>query len=218
MAKPRSAMPVAINDVHGDNRWFDMHEHQVELARTKPASVVLVGDSLVQRWADFPSWQQYFGDALNLGIGGDRTEHVLWRLQNGSLEPTQPKVVVIMAGTNNHGDSAEDVAAGISAIADYIRGEKPDAHVIIMALFPRGRKPNPLRGKRDTINALLKARYPPGPSVGDTKVHVLDIGAQYLLADGRISETVMPDYLHLNNEAYVAWAGHLRPLVDTLLQ
>ncbi|KNC81132.1 hypothetical protein SARC_06531 [Sphaeroforma arctica JP610] len=211
MSHSRSASGVPIADMHGDGRWDSMHAkltRDADAGNTKP--YVFAGDSLIQRWRDYASWDQSWdSQTVNLGIGGDRTEHILWRLQNGELTPTNPKVVVIMAGTNNHGVDAEDTIKGIKAIVNYIRTEKPSARIVVMALLPRGERPNRLRDKHQIINANLKDTYETDPTHA-AAVYVLDIGHEFLTPDGGVPYNLMPDYLHMNAKGYDIWTYHLQ--------
>lgn len=93
--------------------------------------------------------------SLNFGIAGNRTEHVLWRLQNGELEVLAPKVVVLQIGSHNHGDSPEDIAEGIKTICNLIRDKQPQAFLVVLTLLPRGQAPNPLRERHSAVNALV---------------------------------------------------------------
>ena len=120
------------------------HEAFVEIAKKGEAQVVFLGDSITAGWngqkALFDKeYAQY--KAANFGIGGDRTQHVLWRVENGEFEGLKPKVVVLMIGTNNSGvaaNSVEQIAAGIKNIIDAIHKRTPDTKVLLLAIFPRG--------------------------------------------------------------------------------
>eukprot|EP01134_Creolimax_fragrantissima_P008391 CFRG8391T1 len=217
MSTPRSANPVPIEDVQGDGRWDSMHAKLCSIAKEgKDKPYVFAGDSLIQRWKDYTSWNRIWDDlAINLGIGGDRTEHVLWRISNGELAPMNPKVVVIMAGTNNHGVDAEDTVKGILAIVEYLRASKPSAKVVVMALLPRGEKPNPLREKNAIVNKLLKDSFVSDPTV-PAPVYVLDIGHEYLTRDSVVPYNLMNDYLHMGEQGYEIWSAHLLKFIETI--
>ena len=114
---------------------------------------------------------------MNLGIGGDRTQHVLWRLDNGNIEGIKPKVAVLMIGTNNsngNDNTAEEIADGIKAIVEKLREELPETKVLLLAVFPRGEKPNPQREKN------AKASEMASKLADGKKVHYLDIGPKFL--------------------------------------
>lgn len=167
--------------------------------------LVFVGDSITDHWRGFGkvTWQKDFAPlkALNLGIGGDRTQHVLWRLQNGELEGYKAKAFVVMIGTNNGHDSAESVALGVQAILKEIQTRQPQAKILLLGIFPRGDKPNPARAKNDAANVLI-AKYADGKTV-----RYLDIGAKFLAPDKEIlPKDIMPDALHPNAKGYEIWA------------
>src|SRR5262245_40480610 len=130
--------------------WMKRHEGFVEEAKKGGIDVLFLGDSITDAWRNFNAqnmrggkrvWEKHFAPlkAANFGIGGDQTQHVLWRLQNGELEGIQPKVVVLMIGTNNVGrDSAEQIAEGITAIVREIHKRSPSTKVLLLGVFPRG--------------------------------------------------------------------------------
>ena len=122
-------------------------------------------------------WAKYYGkrNAVNLGIGGDRTQHVLWRLDHGNVDGISPKLAVLMIGTNNSNgtdNTAEEIAAGIKAIVKKLRTKLPQTKVLILAVFPRGEKPNPQREKN------AKASEIAAKLADDKMVFFLDIGAK----------------------------------------
>lgn len=166
--------------------------------------VALVGDSITARWRGSESWTKHWGSyrAVNMGIGGDRTQNVLWRLQNGELDGYKAKLFVVMIGTNNLFDKKTEpaeVAAGIKAIIDLIQAKQPQAKILLLGIFPRGEKPNPGREKIAATNELI-SKFQGGA------VHYMDFGAKFLEPDGTISKEVMKDYLHLAPKGYDIWA------------
>jgi lysophospholipase L1-like esterase len=182
------------------------------------AEVVFIGDSITQGWEGEGKeiWaRNYAGlNAVNLGIGGDRTQHVLWRLENGNLKGLKPKAAVVMIGTNNSNgedNTAEQIADGISAIVKKLRETLPDAKVLLIPIFPRGENPNPQRGKILQANQIVQ-------NLADGE-HVIwvDFGYKFVTAEGRIPRDLMPDYLHLSQKAYGIWADSLaEPLKKAL--
>uniref|UniRef100_A0A803YP62 Platelet-activating factor acetylhydrolase IB subunit alpha2 n=1 Tax=Meleagris gallopavo TaxID=9103 RepID=A0A803YP62_MELGA len=144
-----AAVPHAAEDTQGDDRWMSQHNRFVLDCKDKEPDVLFVGDSMVQLLQQYEIWRELFSPlhALNFGIGGDTTGHVLWRLKNGELENIKPKVIVVWVGTNNYENTAEEVAGGIEAIVRLINTQQPQAKVIVLGLLPRGEKPNPLRQK-----------------------------------------------------------------------
>ncbi len=148
------------------------------------------------------------------GIGGDRTQHVLWRLENGNIDGVKPKAAVLMIGTNNSNGrdhTAEEIADGIKAIVAKLRKELPETKILLLAIFPRGEKPNPQREKNAKASKLAS-------EVADNKtVHFLDIGDKFLSADGSLSKEIMPDYLHLSPKGYQIWAEAIEAKVAELM-
>ena len=195
------------------------HESFVAIAKKGEAQVVFLGDSITAGWNGngkevFNEYAKY--NAANFGIGGDRVQHVLWRVENGEFEGIKPKAVVLMIGTNNAGvveNSPEQIAAGIKNIIDAIHKRSPDTKVLLLAIFPRG--PNPAdanRVKNEKVNAII-AKLDDGK-----KVHFFDIGAKFLTPDGTLERTVMPDLLHLNAASYQVEADAIREKLASLVK
>uniref|UniRef100_A0A3B3DPM9 Platelet-activating factor acetylhydrolase IB subunit alpha1 n=1 Tax=Oryzias melastigma TaxID=30732 RepID=A0A3B3DPM9_ORYME len=153
-----AATPTECVDIHGDGRWMSLHNHFVSESKDREPDVLFVGDSLIQLMHQFGIWRQLFSPlhCLNFGIGGDATQHVLWRLSNGELDNISPKVVVLWVGTNNHGHTPEQIYGGIMAIIQVIKNKLPDAHTLVLGLLPRGKSPNPLRERNAQVNKLVK--------------------------------------------------------------
>ncbi|XP_042874101.1 platelet-activating factor acetylhydrolase IB subunit alpha2-like [Penaeus japonicus] len=207
-----AAVPTPLEDVQGDGRWLSMHNRFVSQARESEPDVVFVGDSLVANLQSTDLWEKWFAPmhSLNFGIGGDQTQHVLWRLKNGELECIRPKAVVVLVGTNNHGHSAQEVAGGITEICHTIRDKQPKSYIIVLTLLPRGEKPNRLREKNGQINELMKE------AVRDIDLcQVVNIDRDLVMPDGSIDHRDMYDYLHLT------WQGYRRafePVFELLTQ
>ena len=201
--------------------WLPLHRQKLQeknrlVAAGTPPDVVFIGDSITQGWENEGRavWQRHFArHALALGFGGDRTENVLWRLQQGEVDGITPKVVVLMIGTNNSGlRSPESTAAGVKHLLDQIRQRLPSTQVLLLAIFPRGEKPDDyLRGANERVNKLI-AGYDDGRSV-----HYLDINAALLNADGSLSRDVMPDLLHPSEKGYAIWQRAMAPTLQSLL-
>jgi lysophospholipase L1-like esterase len=192
--------------------WKQRHEANVK--KPKDAELVFVGDSITEGWGNNAVWQKHYPKAMNLGIGGDTTQNVLWRLENGEVEGLAPKVVVVMIGTNNfglNGDPPKDVVRGVVAVVQSLRKKLPKAKVLLLGIFPRDA--NPKAGIRDSIKKVNEeiAR------LDDKKnVRFLDIGAKFLAPDGSIAKEVMPDALHLSEKGYEIWADAMNPLLGEL--
>ncbi|XP_011837298.1 PREDICTED: platelet-activating factor acetylhydrolase IB subunit beta isoform X2 [Mandrillus leucophaeus] len=132
-----AAIPHAAEDIQGDDRWMSQHNRFVLDCKDKEPDVLFVGDSMVQLMQQYEIWRELFSPlhALNFGIGGDTTRHVLWRLKNGELENIKPKVIVVWVGTNNHENTAEEVAGGIEAIVQLINTRQPQAKIIVLIIY-----------------------------------------------------------------------------------
>src|SRR6185312_11933518 len=153
-------------------------------------------------------------DPYNIGIGGDRTEHVIWRLQHGEIEGISPKVAVLMIGTNNLGPNTnEEIIKGVTKCVKILNDKLPTTKVLLLAIFPRDNKPDSERRKRIIeINEELAKL-----DDGGQHVKYLDIGKKFLEPDGTLSKEIMPDYLHPNAKGYEIWAQAIQPSLDQLL-
>lgn len=208
--------PIPRNDGWWSWRQSILNERG---ANGEKARLMFVGDSITQGWEEAGKevWAKHYQafDAVNLGIGGDRTQHVLWRLRNGNLKNLNPEVAVVMIGTNNsNDDSADDIAAGTQAIVVELRERLPETEVLLLATFPRGADPEfHLRKINEASNQMLKAWCE-----GREKVHWLDINASMLDEQGVLSKSIMPDLLHPNPEGYRIWAEAMAPKLAELLE
>ena len=182
-----------------------------EIHNSKEAKVVFLGDSITQAWEDEgkPSWDKYFAPlgAVNWGYSGDRTEHLIWRLQNGNIQRLNPKAAVILIGTNNTGQSKRPAAETVAAIRqalDDLAWKWPDTQIVLMSVFPRAENAgNPLRKINDEINEQLKTL------VDNKRVHLLDINTKFMNTSGTLNTELFPDQLHLSPAAYEIWAEAL---------
>ncbi|KAJ7304019.1 hypothetical protein JRQ81_011538 [Phrynocephalus forsythii] len=209
-----ASTPTPVSDVQGDGRWLSLHHRFIADSKDKEPEVVFIGDSLVQLLHQFEIWRELFSPlhALNFGIGGDATQHVLWRLQNGELQHIRPKIVVVWVGTNNHGHTPEQVAGGVEAIVRLISQQQPQARVVVLGLLPRGKNPNPLREKNRQVNELLKEKIPQLPNAS-----FLNADPGFVHSDGTISHHDMYDYLHLTRHGYARLCPGLHRLLLCLL-
>jgi prolyl oligopeptidase len=201
------------------------HETFVALAKRNNARVLFLGDSITDAWGGEghnakASGKKVFEKefaalpTLNFGISGDRTQHVLWRLRNGEIgDHFQPEAVMLMIGTNNTStNSAEDIADGVKAVVAEIRQRSPKTKVLLLGVFPRGQKLNPLRDKIKQVNAIISRL-----DDGGKTVRYLDIGDKFLEPDGTISKEIMPDYLHLSEKGYQIWADAVKEPLRELI-
>jgi arylsulfatase A-like enzyme/lysophospholipase L1-like esterase len=194
--------------------WKQRWDHKNEEANTpeaKKAKIVFLGDSITQAWEDTgkTAWQKHFAhyNALNWGYSGDRTEHLIWRLQNGYVQRINPEAAVILIGTNNTGHSmspASETIQGIQRTLDDLAWKWPDTKIILMSVFPRSEKADdPQRKLNDEINEKLK-------TIADgNRIHLLDINSNFLDEAGSLNKDLLPDLLHLSPPAYDIWAEAL---------
>lgn len=197
---------------------FESINQKVKEARGE-VDLVFIGDSITQGWEGQgrSTWDYYYGNrrALNLGIGGDRTQHVLWRMEHGNLEGINPRLAVVMIGTNNSGDdrnTAEEIMDGIRAVVSQLRSRLPETEILLLGIFPRGREVNAQRGKINQVNQVIRRM-----ADGDTHVHWMDIGHHFLDDQGHIPSTIMPDGLHLSELGYEIWAQSIEGRLARLL-
>jgi lysophospholipase L1-like esterase len=185
-------------------------------AERQDAQLVFLGDSITEGWDD-TVWAERFAPygALRLGIGGDTTANVLYRMEHGELDHVQPGAVVLLIGTNdlgNEGATPAETAAGIRAIVTALRARWPDAHVVLLALLPREQRPD-VAGRRsvEATNRLVA-------DLGrDPQVHWVDLSAHLLEPDGTIAPAIMADFLHPTPVGYQRIADALDPLLAELL-
>jgi lysophospholipase L1-like esterase len=207
-------------DGQPDKHFLQLHESFLARGKEGKIGVLFLGDSITEGWNKARNvWQAHYGnlDVANFGIGGDRTEHVLWRIDNGELDGISPKVVVLLIGTNNIGNSANDIAAADTKIIEKIHEKLPDTKVLVLGIFPRGADPeNPataqMRDRIKLVNEKL-AKLDDG-----NKTRFLDISDKFLNPDGVIRFSMMPDALHPTAKGYKLWAEAMQPLLDEMLK
>jgi lysophospholipase L1-like esterase len=198
------------------------HKQLLEKARAGRIDIYFEGDSIVRRWGatDYPdllaNWKQnFFGwNAADFAWGADRTENILWRLENGELDGVHPKVIVLLAGTNNvgNGATAAEVTKGLEAIVRTMQAKAPEATIVLTAIFPRNDNMTFLP-VIDAVNANL-TRLEDGK-----KVRFLNVNGKLADSEGRLFEGMMNarDKLHLALAGYQVWADALKPIFTELL-
>jgi lysophospholipase L1-like esterase len=217
VGSPLTAAHDAVRAFPRDAGWMKRHESMNARVKKGNVDVVFIGDSITQGWegAGKEVWKEFYGErnAVNLGISGDRTQHVIWRLDNGNLEGIEPKLAVIMIGTNNsNSNKPEEIADGITAIVEQLKTKTPNTKILVLGVFPRGAGPdNKQRQVNDQTNAIV------AKLADDKTVHYLDIGKQFLGDDGTLSKEVMPDLLHLSPKGYRIWAESIESKMAELL-
>ena len=189
------------------------HKRFVERARQGNCDLLFLGDSITDFWKK-PVWDEYFGDlkALNFGISADRTEHVLWRIQNGTLEGLSPKLVVLMIGTNNLKSGPTRVppaytAEGVKAVIDEILERCPKTKILLMGILPRQPHYEWMPAAVKETNEHLKQL------AAHDCIEFMDIGHRYLDEKGQLRKDLMPDFLHPNEAGYRVWADSI---IDTV--
>lgn len=204
-----------------DPRFFEQHAAFLRRGQAGPVGLLFLGDSITEGWAGKGArvWQEILAayQPANFGIGGDTTQNLIWRIEQGELDGLQPKLVVLLIGTNNSAShNAAEIVAADTKIVRLIRRKLPDAKLVLMAIFPRGPRKN-RDGSLDDGVARMKTITAVNTQLAalgqDPAVHFLDIGSRFYDATGRIPDALMPDQLHPSEAGYVLWADALRPIL-----
>ena len=209
-----AAMPISRfpNGTWWEKRCIEKRNAIVDNPE-KEFDVVMVGDSITHRWErDGGEGRALFAKLnetyriLNLGYGGDKTQNVIWRMENGELEGYKAKLFTVMIGTNNGGRDTQGVAAGIKRIVDTIRAKHPESKIVLMPIFPRSAKPDDnARVQNEKVNEIIK-----GYADGDV-VRWLDFNSKFLTPEGVLTKEVMNDLLHPNEKGYQIWYDAILP-------
>jgi lysophospholipase L1-like esterase len=206
------------------------HRDLLEKAKSGRIDIYFEGDSITRRWGTsdeqykefLANWRQnFFGwNAADFGWGGDTTQNILWRLQNGELDNVNPKIIVLMAGTNNVGNAspngdeeqrAADISRGIKAIVDLCREKAPKAEIIVMGITPRNDN-MAVMPIINRVNATI-AKLADGK-----KTRYLNINDKLADKDGKLYEGMTNrDLLHLETRGYQVWADALKPIFRKIL-
>jgi lysophospholipase L1-like esterase len=212
--KPTSCVPAKKNE----ERHIQFMKDKEEQLRKGPIQLVFEGDSITDGWrgsgrAVFEEDYAKPYNCFNTGIGGDRTQHLLWRIDHGELDGLNPKVVVLMIGTNNSGSPVQEIAAGIKCVVSAIHEKLPNSKILLLAVFPRSPKAtDPIRAKLKEANDDIAQLN------GKENVTYLDIGPKFLEKDGTLEKNIMPDALHPNEKGYMIWAESMRPTLDEMMK
>ena len=209
------------------------HESFNAISKKGEAQLVFLGDSITHGWDGAKGkaiWEKCWAPmkAANFGIGGDRTEHVLWRLDHGNFDGLKPKAIVLMIGTNNTGHqgraqkeldgavyqcTAQQTADGVKAILGKLKAKCPTAKILLLAIFPRGaNNEDRMRQQNEATNAIIKG------FADDKTVFFMDIGPKFLQPDGTLSREIMPDLLHPNEKGYEIWTEAIQAKVKELMR
>ncbi len=208
--------PATVPVSRSSSHWQAHHEQLMQEAKNDRIDLLFLGDSITDFWRS-PAprfgtnlWAKYYAPlyAADFGISGDRTEHVIWRIDQGELDGLHPKVTVLMIGTNNsHDNTPEQIAGGIRVILDKIQEKCPDTKILLLGVFPRNRT-NDIAAQIEApakINAII-SKFADGK-----KIVYLNINDQFLGPDGKVPADIMPDFLHPNQHGYQLWADAMNP-------
>jgi len=219
-----SVTPEPLNEAWSLDWWMPRHEQKLREVAERRANgtlpeVVFIGDSITQGWEKEgkDEWARRYAryNALNLGYSGDRTENILWRLEHGEVDGLDPKVVVLMAGTNNTGHRQEDprtTAAAMRRIVDELRQRLPRSKILVLGIFPRDATPDAKQRRiNDDVNGILAT------FADNDKVFYHDISGAFLDPNGGLPKEVMPDLLHPNARGYALWGEAMEPVLQKLL-
>jgi beta-glucosidase len=218
---PAAAIAVERTDEHALERR--------EAFRTRKASgpigLLFIGDSITRRWVEAPDiWEKYFGryNPANFGVGGEATQNLLWRLENGELDGISPRVVVLLIGTNNapEGGRARDIAIAVERIVKIIREKLPRTRILIQGIYPRGLRRGEEGYNREAarITRVIKAANRRIKKLADGDiVRYAYFGDLFLDDKGRVRADILPDRLHLNAAGYAVLAPALAPIVDEMM-
>lgn len=216
--KTHSAVIPKFQDLPWAKEWW-MPRHNAVKERVSQGNVDLIflGDSLTHAYGKQKElWPKYYGkrNAVNMGFNGDYTQHVLWRLENGAIDGIDPKLAVLLIGSNNSNRSdytSEEIADGIIAICSKLRTELPKTKILLLGIFPRGPNPSPQREKNAKASLIAS-------KIADGKmIHYLDIGSKFLNDDETISKDIMYDYIHLTEKGCEIWAEAMESKVAELM-
>lgn len=197
-------------------KWLQRHEEINRDVGKGDVNLLWIGDSIVENWKDRgrSTWDKYYAHrgAANLGIGGDRTEHLLWRMDHGNIDGVSPKLAIVMMGQNNGGtNTAEEIAEGVTAIVTKLRTKLPETRILLLGIFFRGEHPNEEQKRLTQVNETIS-------HLADGKsVFYMNINSIFLLPDGSIPATLMPDFEHPSAEGHKLWAETIEPKVSELL-
>jgi len=196
--------------------WMERHESMNTKARQGKIDLIYIGDSIVQRYESVgkPVWDHYYAprNALNLGISGDRTQHVIWRLDNGNIEGINPKLAIVMIGQNNGGhNTASEIAEGVTEVVKIIRTKLPKTKILLLGIFQRREKPTPERAVLAEANTIIS-------KLADTSTSYMDINSVFVQPDGTIPASLMPDFEHPSELGFKRWAEAIEAKVAELME
>jgi lysophospholipase L1-like esterase len=199
------------------NPFKILHEEFLETAKAGGVDILFLGDSIAGGWRDqgLQIWNNRYAPrhAANFGIGGDQTQHLLWRIENGELDGIHPRIVVLMIGVNNifANPSDQAIAGGITVIVKTILRKLPDAKILLLGILPHGEKPTDFpRARIKVINAII-AKLDDGKNV-----RYLNMGEKFLNPEGTVPKELLYDFAHPTEQGYQIWADAMQPLLDEM--
>ncbi len=222
-AEPAKKNPSVVSEPRIAEWWFARHAKKIGEMSKGDINLLMVGDSITHHFENEKIgadeiWKQYFEPrkAINLGFGGDRTEHVLWRLDHLPKLKVSPKGAVVLIGTNNicwGSDTPKQASEGVQAIAQKLNELYPEMKILVLGVFPRRRKlDHPHRKEINELNSYLPAL------LKDIKnVTFLDIGPKFLDEKGFLSKEMMPDTTHPSKKGHEIWAKAIEPELKKML-
>jgi lysophospholipase L1-like esterase len=217
-----AAVPAARTDANS----MLAHQELVAKARAGGIDLYFLGDSIIRRWgctdpqwsAMLANWNQNFHgwNAANFGWGADRLQNILWRVRNGELDGVNPKVIVILAGTNNVGnrpggdEKVADILKGFDTLIAACREKAPSARIILTAIFPRN-------DNSAVLPEILRINGELAKLADGKMIFYVDVNDELADATGKLFDGMTVDGLHPTVKGYQAWADGLRPILTQLL-
>ena len=207
--------------------WHERHEQVKKKASSQNHDLIFIGDSITHMFGGLPKsnkilgqevWDKYYKgrNAMNMGFGWDRTQNVLWRLNNGEFKNQSPKVCVILIGTNNlsgtkncRANSVEEVVEGITAVCEKVHSLSPSTKVLLLGILPRrGPKFELIKKINTKLKKLNEKDY----------ISFLDMTEKFIGVDGSYKKELFADGVHPNNKGYQVWAETMEPVLEKLLK
>jgi lysophospholipase L1-like esterase len=219
--KPSSAIQPVTQNRDKMYNWKERHNRCTKFVKENNPDILFIGDSITHYWGSEPShrykcapqvWNKYFGglETANLGFGWDRTENVLWRIKNGALAGTQPKLAVMMIGTNNLDfNTAQEIADGIKTICNEIGKQSPKTKILLVGILPRlkAHKVDP-----EAVNLLTSFLH------HRDNITYININYGFIDHNGKVKKALFRDEVHPNAKGYKVIGSSLRPVIDKLLK
>jgi hypothetical protein len=215
-SKNHSAVIPVMQTEEEPAQWWESRHNSIN-KRLKEGNVDLlfIGNSIIHGWENSGKeyWNLYYKhrNAVNMGFGWDRTQHVIWRIDHTNFENLTPKLAIVLVGINNWPNTSEEIADGIIMICKKLREKLPMMKILLLAIFPSDQTPTDNRRKMEKASLLAS-------KIADGKmIYYLDISKEFLEQDGTISIDIMPDYIHPSNKGYKIWAEAMEPTIAKLL-